>query len=514
MNLPQEGVKPAVKMSLALLFLVVAIAVRCFLHFGLTDDAYITFRYARNVARGAGFVYNEGERVLGTTTPLFTLALALPASVFGAKTIPTVAVLLSYAADGLMAALCFLMLLEVVGSLFVAVGGALLFVAAPDSIMHVASGMETSLFSVMVYGSLYLFLRRWEAAAFVIGGLAVLVRPEGILVFAAIFFCKIFETKRVPLREAALGMLVIIPWIIFATLYFGSPVSQSVRAKLLTYSGEETGHAWRAAREILTYWSSFFTKGYTKDLLVTALRASGFGAIFVAGTYYGFRLQKRFLAVALFVAGYCLSYALGNPMMFSWYFVPLVPGIIMGVMVGLFFVAQFLAKAITRQKASVLRDPVFGAMVLILFITEMGVFLLVPGELPSWAQRAMIPAEREETYRLAALLVKRQIKPGATVAANEVGVIGYYLDAARIVDVAGLISPEVLELTKGNPEERNRVTLRLLRQFKPDYIMSLRGFFGNGVIESEEFQQEYTSLATLYGKLWGKDGMLIFKRRS
>jgi hypothetical protein len=40
------------------------------------DDPYITYRYARNIATGQGFVYNPGERVLSTTTPLFTLLLA------------------------------------------------------------------------------------------------------------------------------------------------------------------------------------------------------------------------------------------------------------------------------------------------------------------------------------------------------------------------------------------------------------------------------------------------------
>src|SRR5690348_1608071 len=41
------------------------------------EDAYITLRYADNIAAGRGFVYNPGEQVLGTTTPLFTLILAL-----------------------------------------------------------------------------------------------------------------------------------------------------------------------------------------------------------------------------------------------------------------------------------------------------------------------------------------------------------------------------------------------------------------------------------------------------
>ena len=39
------------------------------------DDAFITYRYARNIASGQGFVFNPGERLLGTTTPLYTLSL-------------------------------------------------------------------------------------------------------------------------------------------------------------------------------------------------------------------------------------------------------------------------------------------------------------------------------------------------------------------------------------------------------------------------------------------------------
>jgi hypothetical protein len=40
------------------------------------DDPYITYRYARNLADGHGFVYNLGERTLSTTTPFYTLLLA------------------------------------------------------------------------------------------------------------------------------------------------------------------------------------------------------------------------------------------------------------------------------------------------------------------------------------------------------------------------------------------------------------------------------------------------------
>lgn len=41
------------------------------------EDAFITFRVAQQVASGNGFVYNLGEPIYGSTTPLLTLLLAV-----------------------------------------------------------------------------------------------------------------------------------------------------------------------------------------------------------------------------------------------------------------------------------------------------------------------------------------------------------------------------------------------------------------------------------------------------
>ena len=47
----------------------------------IADDAYISFRYARNLADGMGLAYNPGEAVMGFSNPSWTLLLALGASV-------------------------------------------------------------------------------------------------------------------------------------------------------------------------------------------------------------------------------------------------------------------------------------------------------------------------------------------------------------------------------------------------------------------------------------------------
>ena len=59
--------------------LVVALTALNLLHMsrlGPNDDAYITFRVARNLAAGHGPVFNPGEQVLSVTTPGYMLLLA------------------------------------------------------------------------------------------------------------------------------------------------------------------------------------------------------------------------------------------------------------------------------------------------------------------------------------------------------------------------------------------------------------------------------------------------------
>jgi arabinofuranosyltransferase len=43
----------------------------------VVDDAYISFRYARNLIEGHGLVFNPGEKVEGYTNFLWVLIIAM-----------------------------------------------------------------------------------------------------------------------------------------------------------------------------------------------------------------------------------------------------------------------------------------------------------------------------------------------------------------------------------------------------------------------------------------------------
>ena len=68
--------------------LILAITARLVPGLRTIDDAFITYRYARNILAGNGFVYNPGEHVLGTTTPFYTILLVIFGSMSGGASAP------------------------------------------------------------------------------------------------------------------------------------------------------------------------------------------------------------------------------------------------------------------------------------------------------------------------------------------------------------------------------------------------------------------------------------------
>lgn len=79
------------------------------------DDAFITFQHSENLATGDGMVFNRGERVLGTTAPLFAIFLAALGWI--GWPIPEVALATGIAADAVSGVLIYRVLGRYLGTL-------------------------------------------------------------------------------------------------------------------------------------------------------------------------------------------------------------------------------------------------------------------------------------------------------------------------------------------------------------------------------------------------------------
>ena len=156
----------------------------------LNEDAFISFRYARNLLEGHGLVFNPGERVEGYTNFLWTLELAGIWGLFGIRpehaapwlsvfyTAATIAALLWWAArlPGLRCrGLAGWMALGLVCS------------SGTFAVWTSAGGLETRQFTFFVVAavvglSLHRNRRRGLLAASISLALAELTRPEGLLI--------------------------------------------------------------------------------------------------------------------------------------------------------------------------------------------------------------------------------------------------------------------------------------------------------------------------------------------
>lgn len=154
------------------------------------EDAYISFRYARNWAAGLGLVFDAGERVWGYSNFLWTLLLGLCARL--GLDIAASAKALGLASSIACLWLCAWALVRRGSGRAAALLAPALLVASPHWRIATQNGLETTFYAALVLASLVLLVEaqeggwRWPWYVLTLLGCA-LTRPDGPI-FAALVF--------------------------------------------------------------------------------------------------------------------------------------------------------------------------------------------------------------------------------------------------------------------------------------------------------------------------------------
>ena len=208
------------------------------------DDAFITFRYASNLASGNGLVFNLGERVEGVTSLSWTLLLAV---------VETIRLPIEPAAFVLGVSFALLALREAyllgrrLGASPAGCLAAVTLVAVHGRFWLVAAnGLEGGLFAFLVV----LVVRKTveKADAKLIGallGLMFITRPESLLVLLPVLAYQVVGTAgngglpRMPrLRVIAATALAVVGAVtIWRFSYYGALIPNSITAKSVLPAG-------------------------------------------------------------------------------------------------------------------------------------------------------------------------------------------------------------------------------------------------------------------------------------
>lgn len=170
-----------------LTFAFLAWTVRAF----FTDDAFISLRYARNLARGFGPVFNPGGEVVeGFSNPLYVFA---EAAVYRAGGDGAILARLGGVLSGFaLVALCWFAGRAVIGRL-AAAAAAVIVGASPALAFWAVGGLETLPMALIVTAAALILARPDGGSAFWAGILLALLpwtRPEGLALAGALVFCS------------------------------------------------------------------------------------------------------------------------------------------------------------------------------------------------------------------------------------------------------------------------------------------------------------------------------------
>lgn len=381
------------------------------------DDAPITYRYAKNLAIGNGFVYNTGERIQGTSTFLYTLVLATVRLV--RIPIPLASNALNLLASVAVIAVTMALVRELNNSFWAALLTGLMLVFQDSFVRYSMAGMETPVYTLLIVSSLLSFAKERTLLSAVLAGLAVLMRLDGLAMAGAILLACTVQKRRLPLREMAVIVVILIPWVVFSLIYFGSPIPLSMLAKQQHLQSFQTSRFW--------IWKELFIRPLGRGLLLLPFILLGI----ISSLRKGVDLPK-WLALTSWLGAYLVAYTLVGIDFYEWYLVPALPVLLCFAIFGLTAVWEAMGKWTHRQ--SLTQVVLFAALLALLLLPYIRhTYVSVRG-----FKDYQLSVER--TRVVAGDWLDQYSDPMSRVLAGAIGHVGYVSDR-YIIDGAGLVTP-------------------------------------------------------------------------
>jgi hypothetical protein len=256
---------------------------------------------------------------------------------------------------------------------------------------------------------------------------------------------------RFPLRSVLAGAMISLPWILFATIYFGSPIPTSAIAKLIVYQNVVTERF--PNRHILIHQ-------FVGDPVHAGLFAAGLaGAVWI----WRYRRQAR-PAMVWFLLYHGAILASRAPVeAFGWYFVPPLPLYCAFTTAGLSLVWNRLARYENLSVGKFLQHR--RELFVNVGLAAITLFLIV--NLKSTAKHISFAQQREDGLRKpAGEWMAHNVPQGSRVMMEAIGYVGYF-SRLPVLDMVGLVSPEVIPIYQTSQYPLGEIVVK----FRPDYLL-------------------------------------------
>ena len=453
------------------------------------EDALITVTHARNAVAGVGLTHHPGEPV----THGFTSAVSVLIPLAGELVVKGSGIFVLRVASILAAIATIVFADRICRRLGLGRWPTLLVLAYlavdQNQIFYGMAGMETQVAVAVLLWSIDAVMAGAVLRTGLSFGIAVLTRPDFLLWNAAATLDLGVRDWRRAARIVALGVLVVVPWIVFTTLYYGSPIPNTILAKSAHFvaplpssldPGALLAWAQTAVTDHVSAISLTFAPFYEDTLVTGAPVPLGFAyfisilvwllAILGAVRTWGI---PGWRAAVLFAAGFTVyRVALLPGAYFDWYVPPHTAILII-----------LAAAGVNSLRPTPPFDPrpLLAAAIAVAFAIHMPFSLGLERRLQTDIEVAVRTTVGQELGRL--------IRPGETLATESAGYYEYYSNATML-DYPGLTSARARQAMQALPPE-HRTIIDFLDAVQADWL-ALRP------AEWQGLQRSYPTTATRY----------------
>lgn len=428
------------------------------------DDSWIHLTYARNLALHGEWSFFTGQNSAGSTSPLWTFLLS-----FGFF-LPGAPYLWTYFLGGLMLFLLAWRVEAVLRSIQPAYATVMPWAGMVVIFeWHLAwaavSGMEIVLHALLVTSVLsFLILNQPRfLLSGILAGLSVWARPDGVtllgpLVLFALLQRDTLQKKFANLGKILLGFLSFFgPYLLFNLFLAGTPWPNTFYAKQAEYASWQSEPFYVKLGELFSEYSigsSLVLLPAVVLILFSSWRKQNWGV----------------LLSFIWLAGYSWLYTDRLPLyQYGRYIMPTIP---IFILLGLIYIATWYPAVRTRIQ----RQLRFAWLAL---IGLMSIILWFYGAYFYAKNVGWIESEMVQTAHWSA----RNLPRDALVAVHDIGALGYFDNQRKVIDLAGLISPDVIPFVQDEERlaqylfEQNATHIIVFPDWYPELVKGCQPIF-------------------------------------
>ncbi len=429
------------------------------------DDAWIHQTFARNLAEDGQWAFVKGEPSAGSTSPLWTLLISIGYLLH----INPVLWTMSLGITGLIftGVICDLMWRRfqvLPKNLFPPLFG-LLIVSEWHLIWAALSGMETILYIFVICTIFYLLLKEsppWLLAG-LLTGILVWIRPDGLTMLGPVLLLAVWNGDPWKKKARSVGLVLaatlglILTYMVFNYHLDGTIWPNTLYAKQTEYA------VLREEPLILRFFKLF---GQVHIGVGIALIPG-----FLAKLIQVIKDRDRWaISANLWLIGFIGIYAFQLPVTYQHarYLIPVIPIFLLMGFSGFIY----LYKMFSHKKTPMV---LVGKSWLMIIIAVQSGFCILGVK-----TYAMDVAIIETEMVSMAKWISSNLPVDARIATHDIGALGYFTKN-ELIDLAGLIDPEVIPIIRDEDE-----LLKYIRSRDAEFLVTFPGWYPDLVLQGQK----------------------------